>query len=345
MSISFERLEAAPKSPDALTHNRLGVVVIGRNEGQRLDACLRSVGGVSPLVYVDSGSTDDSVEIATRHVAHIVILGPDTPFTAALARNRGAQRLLELDANLEYIQFIDGDCEMHHTWLQAAQVFLDEHSDVAVVCGRRFECFPDKSIYNALCDREWDTPVGEAESSGGDSLIRVQAYLQAGGFANDQIAHEEPEFCIRLRALNWRIWRIDAPMTRHDAAILRLGQFYRRSQRAGLGITQCLQRASVPDHAGRAILRRATIWAIVLPSLLLLSLAVDWRLSAAGLMLYVVQWIRNSLRAWRVDGWGARDAATVAALSLIGKFAEAHGMILYWTRMPRIADKAAPTYK
>lgn len=345
MNNAFEQREGASAAAGVATRQRLGIVVIGRNEGPRLAACLGSLGGVGRVVYVDSGSTDDSVAIAERHQAEVVLLPPGTRFTAALARNAGARRLVERDAAPEFIQFVDGDCEMLPAWLPAAQSFLDDHPDVAVVCGRRFERYPDRSIYNAMCDREWNTPIGEAESSGGDSLVRTTAYLQAGGFADDQMAHEEPEFCIRLRALGWRIWRIDAAMTRHDAAIMRLGQYYRRSQRAGLGISQCLKRSAHADRAGRAIIRRAALWAIVLPAMLLLALALDWRIAVAGLALYVAQWLRNGWKAWRTGGWSMRDAAKVSALSLIGKFAEAHGMIMFWTGAYKAAGTRGPTYK
>ena len=43
----------------------IGVVVIGRNEGPRLQRCLASVLGMAQqIVYVDSGSTDGSVQMA-----------------------------------------------------------------------------------------------------------------------------------------------------------------------------------------------------------------------------------------------------------------------------------------
>lgn len=45
--------------------NNIGVVVIGRNEGKRLHSCLASiVGQAEAVLYVDSGSTDNSVSIA-----------------------------------------------------------------------------------------------------------------------------------------------------------------------------------------------------------------------------------------------------------------------------------------
>jgi len=43
----------------------IDAVVIGRNEGERLVACLASLGGeIRRAVYVDSGSTDGSVAAA-----------------------------------------------------------------------------------------------------------------------------------------------------------------------------------------------------------------------------------------------------------------------------------------
>ena len=90
----------------------LGVVVIGRNEGERLLRCLRSVAGrAGAVVYVDSGSTDGSVEAARALGAEVVLLDPAVPFTAARARNAGLERLVELRPVVERVQFVDGDCE------------------------------------------------------------------------------------------------------------------------------------------------------------------------------------------------------------------------------------------
>src|SRR5947207_307333 len=60
----------------------LGVVVIGRNEGDRLRTCLSAVAGRNlPVVYVDSGSTDGSVATARGLGADVVALDLTTPFT------------------------------------------------------------------------------------------------------------------------------------------------------------------------------------------------------------------------------------------------------------------------
>ena len=70
--------------------SKVGVVAIGRNEGERLDKCSESViGRTTPVVYVDSGSADGSVSKARRAGSDVVELDARIPFTAARARNAG----------------------------------------------------------------------------------------------------------------------------------------------------------------------------------------------------------------------------------------------------------------
>ncbi len=89
----------------------IGIVAIGRNEGDRLRRCLSSIPpGTAAAIYVDSGSTDDSLAMASSLGVNTVQLDMSIPFTAARARNEGARRLVELHPEIELIQFIDGDC-------------------------------------------------------------------------------------------------------------------------------------------------------------------------------------------------------------------------------------------
>src|SRR5262245_51583875 len=172
----------------------VGVIVIGRNEGQRLVDCLKSVKLESDcIVYVDSGSTDGSVAAAKQLGAMAVELDMARPFTAARARNEGLAALRSSRPDIQFVQFIDGDCELVKGWLQAALTFITQRSDVAVVCGRRRERYPDASVYNWLCDLEWDTPVGEAAACGGDALMRAAALEAVSGFLPHLRAGEEPE--------------------------------------------------------------------------------------------------------------------------------------------------------
>src|SRR5262245_37640182 len=133
-----------------------GVVVIGRNEGERSRQCLMSLPETGAIVYVDSGSNDGSVELARGLGVEVIELDIRVPFTAARARNVGFRRLRQISPDIEYVQFLDGDCTLIAGWLEDACVLLNQHPDVAAVCGRRCERYPGRSIYNWLCDREWD---------------------------------------------------------------------------------------------------------------------------------------------------------------------------------------------
>ncbi len=217
----------------------VGAVVIGRNEGERLRACLTALAkNTSHIVYVDSGSTDGSQELASSMGVLVASLDMSRPFTAARARNTGFKMLTDTFPQIDFVQFIDGDCEIVNDWLDTAFNFLKTHPEYAVVCGRRREKFPDHSIYNLLCDFEWNTPVGETNACGGDALIRSQALSAIHGYRDDLIAGEEPEMCFRLRQIGWKIFRIDADMTFHDAAMTKFRQWWQRNKRAGFAFSQ-----------------------------------------------------------------------------------------------------------
>lgn len=235
---------------------QIGAVAIARNEGERLQRCLRSLAGkCGAVVYVDSGSTDGSVDFARSLGVEVVALDGSQPFSMARARNAGFTRLRELLPHLVYVQFVDGDCELEASWLTLAAHWLDMNPDTVVVCGRRQERYPDRSVYNRLCDIEWNTPAGAAKSCGGDALMRARAFADAGGYNAALIAGEEPELCLRLRAAGGRIERIDVPMTLHDAAILNFGMWWRRTLRGGYGAMDVFTRlrgtmrtADIPFH-------------------------------------------------------------------------------------------------
>lgn len=305
---------------DKAGNNSVDAVVIGRNEGARLEACLASLQGrVRRLVYVDSGSTDGSVQAAMGLGAEVVALDMTQPFTAARARNAGLA-VLASDPP-EFVQLVDGDCDVVPGWIDSALAAFTSHPATVVVCGRRRERFPDASVYNALADREWDTPVGPALACGGDALMRFAAVQAVGGYNPTLIAGEEPDLCLRLRAMGGEIWRIDAEMTLHDAAMTRFGQWWKRSVRAGHAFAEGAALHG-PTHWG-AETRRALLWGGALP----LATIVAGLIHPAGGLLalaYPAQVFRLA----------KRGGLTWAAFSLIGKFAEARGALgFYWNRL------------
>ncbi|MEJ1363984.1 MAG: glycosyltransferase [Candidatus Sedimenticola sp. (ex Thyasira tokunagai)] len=309
-----------------------GVVVIGRNEGDRLKVCLESVfHRAEQTVYVDSGSTDDSVEMVRNMGVEVVQLDMSVPFTAARARNEGFRRLLELVPSISNVQFVDGDCEVLHSWPVAALGFLQQHKDVAVVCGCRRERFPERSVYNLLCDIEWNTPVGEAKACGGDAMMRVQAVSKAGGYRDDLIAGEEPELCVRLRQSGWKIWRLDEEMTLHDAAMNRFSQWWKRSMRAGYAFAEgAAIHGAPPERHWVAESRRARLWAVIIPLIILACTTVNYY-ALLGFLIYPLQ----VLRVYAKSAQKSRlTAASYAFFMLLGKFPEFAGQLkYYWHRL------------
>ncbi len=309
-------------------------VVIGRNEGARLEACLRSLAGrVRRVVYVDSGSTDGSVAAARGLGAEVVELDMALPFTAARARNAGLKALRGDPP--DYVQFLDGDCILRDGWLERALRFMAENLRAAVVCGRRRERHPEASVYNTLIDHEWDTPVGEARACGGDALMRYQAIGAVGGFRDDLIAGEEPELCLRLRARGWTIWRIDAEMTWHDAEITRFAQWWKRTERAGHAFAEGAARFSTPQTPHwQAEVRRIWVWGVGLPLAALLGSLIH---PAAALLVlaYPLQVLRLKPRL----GWAG------AFFNTLGKFPEAVGALRDYLRRLSRAETRLIEYK
>jgi cellulose synthase/poly-beta-1,6-N-acetylglucosamine synthase-like glycosyltransferase len=233
------------------------------------------------------------VEDAGRLGADVVNLDMSIPFSAARARNEGFNRLLNLEPKLGFVQFIDGDCELNAEWLQCAIAEFRTRPEVAIVFGRLSERFPEASIYNRLCDLEWDSPAGESRACGGISLMRADVFRQVGGFDPSVLAAEDDEICLRIRRAGWKIWRIAAPMALHDAAMTRFGQWWKRATRCGYAFAQgARMHGHLPERHFVRECRRIWLWGFLIP-LLALGLAwPTWGISLGLLLLYPLQVVR-----------------------------------------------------
>jgi len=292
----------------------VGFVIIGRNEGARLGLSIDSVLRQSSLaVYVDSGSTDDSVALAGARGLPVVELDPTVPFTAARARNAGFAWLTSRHPELELVHFIDGDCELVRGWLDRALAAIRSDAGLAAVCGRRRERAPGASPYNRLCDHEWNTPVGLRETCGGDALFRVTPFRGVGGFREDLIAGEEPDLCHRIRRQGWLIRRVDAEMTVHDAAMTRFAQWWQRNRRSGYATAEAFALRGEGNVRLRHAVASNVIWAM--PPM--------W-------LLWPVLWARIC----------RRGGPLVASFITLGKIPHCQGQLQYWWRSMR---RKAPT--
>lgn len=312
----------------------LAVVAIGRNEGDRLRRCLDSILTHCPhMAYVDSGSADESVEMARAKGAHVVVLDTRQPFTAARARNAGLEAVLRNPQKIEFVQFVDGDCEIEAGWLDAARAYLAAHPKVAVVFGRRRERFPDKTVYNRICDIEWRVPSGEALYCGGDAMFRMEALRQTGGYRADLIAGEEPELCVRLRQKGWSVVSLGLPMTLHDAAMTRFMQWWRRSMRCGYAFAEGAHlHGSPPERHWVKESRRAWIWGLAIPMAILGVALIDVRPAFLLSLVYPAQIARlYIMRRGQIP-----NALLISAFQVLGKIPEALGQLRFtWNRILR----------
>ena len=312
---------------------RITAVVIGRNEGERLGPSLRSVqdAGV-PLVYADSGSSDGSPSLAERLGVPVVMLDPVRPFSAARGRNEGFAEALRRWPATDFVMFLDGDCTLQSKFASYAAETFDQHPDCGIVTGHLFERHPDASVYNRLCSIEWRSPPGPIKNGrglGGIMAVRVAAFRETSGFNELAIAGEEADFAERLAAASWSVLKIDAPMATHDAQMLNVGQWWRRTSRAGHAMAhRYLSQRQTPGNEGRRAVRSALFWGLVLP-LAVLALLLPTR-GASLLLLLSYGWLaRRTYRYYKATGLDGPDARLASRFIIYAKFPEVLGILRY----------------
>jgi len=308
------------QAPDSMTSPAehqvtptVSVVIIGRNEGERLGRCIasvrtiESVDGEIELIYVDSGSTDGSARLAAEAGARVFEVDSRAP-TAALGRNMGWRA-----ARAEFVLFLDGDTILHREFLRRALAAITVEPMIAAVWGHRREIHCDRSVYNRVLDLDWVYAPGFTEYCGGDVLMRRSALLRVEGYDAALIAGEEPELCRRLRSQGYRILHIDAPMTGHDLAMYHFSQYWRRALRAGHAYAEVSRRfRDTPDPFWRPQQKqnfvRGGFWFLSLVLAVACGLLIRSLLpGAAWMALLLVLAVRT---AW-LARWKSRSMATL----------------------------------
>lgn len=324
-------------SKDSIVNGKkVGVVVIGRNEGERLRRCLSSIPSSSVhIVYVDSGSSDHSVEIAYLFANKIIELNSALPFSAARARNEGFLALSQLYPETQFVQFIDGDCEINGHWLGAASRFLEVNKDVAIVNGRLNERFPEISIYNKLANLEWNSSSpGDVDAVGGIFMVRAAVFESVEGFNETVTAGEEPELCQRIKDVGWRLVHLDVDMAWHDLAMKNFGSWWMRQIRGGYGGLDVARRFGITSFIKNNW--RARFWSIW-PILIVLGWGlggwfvgelVGMFLAFSIAMLWPIQFVRILLRTWR-NGQTIKLALAYSWFTMLSFWPQMLGQIYY----------------
>lgn len=226
----------------------LAVVVIGRNEEAYLDGCLKAAhAAVAPLggaeiVFVDSRSTDRSVEIARRHGVRLAELGASASLCPALGRLVGQH----LTAS-RFVLFLDGDTEVDATWVRDGVAFLEAHPDAAGVSGRLREIYyADGRVVGEHADffRVGAAPE-DVDELAGNAIYRRTTLEQVGSFNPFLSSYEEMDVAERARQAGFRIVRLPITLGTHHTGqrgtVTELRRRYRDNLIRGYG--QVLRRS------------------------------------------------------------------------------------------------------
>lgn len=315
----------------------LGFVVIGRNEGQRLVACLdallRAGCDAAAIVYVDSGSSDGSVDVARARGIDALVL--TAPFTAAKGRNTGFLHLRSKHPALDAIQFIDGDCEYFPAYFDVAHRALMGDASLIAVTGVLHERAPEASVWNLLADVEWTGAFGDLDAFGGNVMIKRAALDQGGLYNEGLIAGEDPELAVRLKkATGGRVVRIDEPMCLHDLAMTQARQWWKRNVRSGHAYAEVSRmHGDEPPFFWRKEVRSNWLWGVLpvaAPALAVPGyLVLFWRIYGDA----------------RRRGLDAKTARIFALFTAIGKVPQALGQAKYEVNRRRGVRATIMEYK
>lgn len=313
-----------------LITDRLGVVVIGRNEAVRLKKTLQAVikAGV-PLIYVDSQSKDNSVELARSLNVEVLVLSKDKAINASRARNEGARALITKFPTLRYLQFLDGDTTLDTEWLDAAFIHMEASPSVGFVSGQLREKDRDDNVYRRLCDMEWRweaTENAEPCRLGGMGVMRLTAYLSSGGYDESLIAGADPELYSRLAKADWALHVLQDAMGIHDSGMQSFQQWWTRNLKSGFGFAN-----GQSSGAWGKERRSAILWGGSLP----MATIVGMLAFSGWAFLLVFMYPLNSYRIWisSVKGeFSQYDQFLYANSCMVSKIPQFIGIVKYHWR-------------
>jgi glycosyltransferase involved in cell wall biosynthesis len=277
----------------------LTFVAIGYNEAGSIAECIASLRQAAPegvsieILYVDGGSQDASIEVATSAGADR-ILGGDKRRRAAENRNLGLQA-----ARGEFVQFVDGDMTLDPEWARVAVEFLRTHPEVGALCGNIDET--RTGLIARVLELDWRRCEGKVTHVGGAAMFRRDVIEKVGGFPEDMPYGEEPWLCWRIRnELGLGVHQLDRRMVNHDLAFRGFRDYWRRGVRCGETYVEVASRCwHTADKFWLRETLRNIIWSGVILVALLLLIFAPTPIRLAVLLLILAVIARKGYQFWR----------------------------------------------
>ena len=188
----------------------ISFIVIGKNEGERLQRCLASVHTVVKqygiaeweIIYVDSRSCDNSIQIAKELDATVFQITGEC--NAAIARNIGAK-----EAKGDILFFIDGDMELQPGFLQ--KVLANDKPVYPFLSGIFDDIVHDTEWNYLYTTRRHHLKEGDTDSfsatTGGLFLITKELWDKVGGMDNRLKRSQDYDLGLRLAKMGYPLCR------------------------------------------------------------------------------------------------------------------------------------------
>jgi GT2 family glycosyltransferase len=201
------------------TNPLLSIIVLNWNGRDIFPACLESLAKVEyrpiEILFVDNGSTDDSVKLAQGFPGiRIVENGANLGYAAG---NNRAMR--HVSANSKYVCFLNNDVVVTPAWLNDAVRHIERDARIGAIACRNMDFFHPgiiDGLYHCIRkpfismrrfgqglpyidDPLYNKPGYVASALGASAIFRSELFSSLGGFDESFFAYyEDADLCMRI---------------------------------------------------------------------------------------------------------------------------------------------------
>lgn len=203
-------------SVDDPTTKLVSVVIKALNEEHHIESCVASAVAAAnalsgDVILADSGSTDRTIDIASRYPIKIVQLADVSQRRCGIGPQLGYQF-----AEGKYVYILDGDMELDPEFLPAAIQEFEGDAKLAGVAGLVEEQSDGSVQFRGRKARNFEGTPGDVEWLDMGGLYRREAIQQVHYISNRNLyAHEEKELGLRLSTKGWRLTRLPIKSITH----------------------------------------------------------------------------------------------------------------------------------